>query len=298
MKGAQTNDRRSPLPRRTGHEDFPHPALARVSYARKRSQRNQAEVLQVSVEGNTQTRPPATLTAPTQVFAQAMPHGMIEVAERLARVTQAEAIGPAAQVAIQPPNQFRQGCVALLRVNELAQHFPLPQPCFVRGLQVPVPLCPPILVAVVAEGVAQKVLALTGLPQFQHASLLPADVQPQIRPRQRLWLPVRGCPRKTPNRASQVPAGSFRARCLLSPQGVRSVPMVVASRSGNGFTSSARLASPSMCNAAAPSSRDATARAFASPSLSERGRPHSLWVRLHDSRPIIMVNSFQLTGTS
>ena len=65
-----------------------------------------------------------------------------------------------------------------------------------------------------------------------------------------------------------------------------------------GFTKSGRLATPSMCNEAEPSSRDATARAFASPSLSEQGRPHSLWVRLHDFRPIIMTNSFQLTRTS
>ena len=29
MRGPKTNDRRSPLPRRTGHGDFPHPALAK-----------------------------------------------------------------------------------------------------------------------------------------------------------------------------------------------------------------------------------------------------------------------------
>jgi hypothetical protein len=142
----------------------------------------------------------------------------------------------------------------------------------------------------------QDSLAPSRLDRNFSAIMSPSD--PAIRPRQRLWLPVRGCPRKTPNRVSQVPAGSFRARCLLSPRGVRSVPMVVASQSGTGFTSSGRLATPSMCNEAEPSSRDATARAFASPSLSEQGRPHSLWVRLHDFRPIIMTNSFQLTRTS
>lgn len=119
-----------------------------------------------------------------------------------------------------------------------------------------------------------------------------------IRPRQRLWLPVRGCPLKTPNRVSQVPAGSFCARCLLSPRGVWTVPTVVASHSSAGFTLFGRLATPNMCNEAEPSSRDATARAFASPSLSEQGRPHSLRVRLHDSRPIIMTNSSQLTRTT
>jgi len=118
------------------------------------------------------------------------------------------------------------------------------------------------------------------------------------RPRQRLWLPVRGCPLRTPNRVSQVPGGSFGARCLLSPRGVRSVPTVVASRTGAGFTSFGRLATPNMCNEAEPSSQDATARAFAWPSFGERGRPRSLWVRLHDSRPIIMTNAFQLIRTN
>jgi len=109
-----------------------------------------------------------------------------------------------------------------------------------------------------------------------------------IRPHQRLWLPVRGCPCRTPNRVSQVPAGSFHARCLLSPRGVRSVPTVVASRPGAGFTSFGRLATPNLCNEAEPSSRIATARAFAFPSLNERGRPHSPRGWLHDFRPIIM----------
>jgi len=51
-----------------------------------------------------------------------------------------------------------------------------------------------------------------------------------IRPHQQLWLPVRGCLREAPNRVSQVPGCSFGARCLLSPRGVRSVRVVVASR--------------------------------------------------------------------
>ena len=126
--------------------------------------------------------------------------------------------------------------------------------------------------------------------------LNPSDTA--VRPRRRLWLPVRGCPLRTPNRVSQVPGGSFCARCLLSPRGVRSVPTVVASQSGAGFTSFGRLATPIVCNEAEPSSLDATARAFASPSLSEQGRPRSLRVRLHDFRPIIMINSFHLTRTS
>jgi hypothetical protein len=78
MKGAMTNDRRFPLPRRTGHGDFPHPALARLVYSKKRSQRNQSQVFQVSVEANALSDAPAPLTATVQVLAQAAPHEMID----------------------------------------------------------------------------------------------------------------------------------------------------------------------------------------------------------------------------
>jgi len=103
------------------------------------------------------------------------------------------------------------------------------------------------------------------------ATMNPSDTA--IRPRRRLWLPIRVCPLRTPNRVSQVPAGSFCARCLLSPRGVWTVPTVVASHSSAGFTLFGRLATPNMCNEAEPSSRDATARAFASPSLGRAGSP-------------------------
>ena len=142
----------------------------------------------------------------------------------------------------------------------------------------------------------QGSLAPSRLDRDFPATMNPSDTA--VRPRRRLWLPVRGCPLRTPNRVSQVPGGSFCARCLLSPRGVRSVPTVVASQSGAGFTSFGRLATPIVCHEAEPSSLDATARAFASPSLSVQGRPRSLRVRLHDFRPIIMINSFHLTRTS
>src|ERR1043166_2475855 len=58
MKGPEANDRRFPLPRRTGHGDFPHPALARVVSSRKHSQRHHAHVLQMSIKANTLPHPP------------------------------------------------------------------------------------------------------------------------------------------------------------------------------------------------------------------------------------------------
>src|SRR6476661_42918 len=101
MKGPEANDRRFPLPRRTGHGDFPHPALARVVYSRKHSQRHQAQVFQVSIKANALAHAPASLTAPLQVFTQTTPHEMIELSKRLAWVAQAKIVGPASQVPVQ-----------------------------------------------------------------------------------------------------------------------------------------------------------------------------------------------------
>jgi hypothetical protein len=65
-----------------------------------------------------------------------------------------------------------------------------------------------------------------------------------------------------------------------------------------GFTSSGRLAAPSLRNQAKPSSLSATARAFAFPSFNGQDRSCPLKGRLHDSRPFIMVNTSQLTRTT
>src|SRR6266516_3744532 len=93
MKGPKTNDRRFPLPRRTGHGDFPHPALARVVYARERSQRHKAQVFQMSIQADALTHTPTALTAPAQVLTQPMPHEMIEVSKPVARIAQFEIVG-------------------------------------------------------------------------------------------------------------------------------------------------------------------------------------------------------------
>jgi len=100
------------------------------------------------------------------------------------------------------------------------------------------------------------------------------------------------------NRVSQVPGTSLGARCLLPPRGVRLVLWVVASQAMLASPPLAGWPLPSKRNEAEPSSRDATARAFASPSLGEQSRPRSLWVWLRDFRPIITINTFQLTRTA
>ena len=97
---------------------------------------------------------------------------------------------------------------------------------------------------------------------------------------------------------SQVPDSSFRARCLLSPRGVRSVRLIEASQPMLASPHPAGWPLPFKCNEAEPSSRDATARAFAFPSLDGKDCSSPLRGWLHDSRPIIMTNTFQLTRTT
>jgi hypothetical protein len=55
---------------------------------------------------------------------------------------------------------------------------------------------------------------------------------------------------------------------------------------------------PVLSNEAEPSSRDATARAFALPSFGVTDRSSTLWAQLHDSRPFVMANTLQLTRTT
>mgnify|MGYP000982337091 CR=1 FL=1 len=70
MKGLATNDRRSPPPRRTGHGDFPHPALARDVSSRRHSQRDQSQMTHVSIQADALSNTPA----PPRVMAS--PQGL------------------------------------------------------------------------------------------------------------------------------------------------------------------------------------------------------------------------------
>src|SRR6266516_223788 len=179
MRGTKAKDRRLPLPRRTGHADFPHPALAKVVSARKHSQRYQAHVGQVSMDTDTFTHPPASLTTTVQVVFQALAHETIEVPECLARISQTKIIGPASQVAVESFNQFEQWVAALFGADPLAQRVWFPRHRFLRGLQVPVAFVASTPIPFIPKGVAQEIQALPGLLHIQHASLLPVDLQPQ-----------------------------------------------------------------------------------------------------------------------
>ena len=133
-----------------------------------------------------------------------------------------------------------------------------------------------------------------------------------------LGLPARSCPAlraRTPNRASQAPAGSFGARCLLRLRGVGLGLRIDSFPTDAGFALLGRLATPTLCNEAVPGSRDpsacdllialqagaqadTTARASAFPNFNGQDRLHPLKGRLHDSRPFVRVNTLQLTRTA
>src|SRR5438132_10082204 len=95
-------------------------------------------MFQVSIKADALPRSPAALAASAQVFAQPAPHEVIELPKRLARIAQLEIVGPPSQVPIHAPNQFRQGCVALLRIDELPQRLPFPRHRFAGWLEIEV----------------------------------------------------------------------------------------------------------------------------------------------------------------
>ena len=135
MKGPETNDRCSPLPRRTGHGDFPHPALAGVVFSRMHSQRDQSQMVQVSKPTDALTGTPAPLAATLQMSPQPIPHEMIELAERLPRVTQSKIVGPAPHMSIHPPDQLRHRRMTLMRSDQGPQGLPFPVHRFARRTQ-------------------------------------------------------------------------------------------------------------------------------------------------------------------
>ena len=74
--------------------------------------------------------------------------------------------------------------------------------------------------------------------------------------------------------------------------------LIAASRPMLASSNPADWPLPVLCNEAEPSSRDATARALAFPSLGGQDRSHPLKGWLHDFRSFIMVNTFQFTRTT
>ena len=81
MKGPRTNDRVSPLPRQTGHEDFPHPAFVGIGSSESFSEQLQSERLQVFMDADPFGRAPRALTASFQMEPQPLFDKVIQVAD-------------------------------------------------------------------------------------------------------------------------------------------------------------------------------------------------------------------------
>jgi len=128
MKGPEANDRCSPLPRRTGHGDFPHPALARAVSSRTHSQLDQSQMVQVSIQADTLPTTPAPLAATAQALAQPIPHEVIELAKWLTRIAQAEVVGPPSHSADSPARSTPAGAYDSDAVRSNLAAIPVPAP--------------------------------------------------------------------------------------------------------------------------------------------------------------------------
>ncbi len=87
-----------PLPRQTGHADFPHPAFA-WRYCMIHSQFDQSKtVMEIFVEGYAFRALPWSLTAPSQMSGHSQPHIVVDLPISFRRIAFGEVVGPASQV--------------------------------------------------------------------------------------------------------------------------------------------------------------------------------------------------------
>lgn len=117
----------------------------------------------------------------------------------------------------------------------------------------------------------------------------------------RLWLPDVRSPAPGPGFRQGLPSSCWLFRCALSPTTPGSWKGALGRDfpSHAGFTISDRLATPmDLFNEAEPSSRTLRLAPLLCPASASRVAPLTLWTQLHDSRPVIMINSLHLTTAS
>src|SRR5512142_2513213 len=117
----------------------------------------------------------------------------------------------------------------------------------------------------------------------------------------RLWLPGVRSPAPRPGLRQGLPSSRWLFRCALSPTTPGSWKGALGRifPSHAGFTISDRLATPMVLfNEAEPSSRMLRLAPSLCPASARRVAPSTLWAQLHDSRPVIMINSLHLTTAS
>ena len=114
-----------PLPRQTGHADFPHPAFAWRS-CMMHSQFDQSKtVMEILVEGDAFGAFPWSLTAPSQMSGHSQPHVVVDLPISFRRIAFGEVVGPASQVDVESFDEFRQRFSALVIAGHCPQFLAL-----------------------------------------------------------------------------------------------------------------------------------------------------------------------------
>src|ERR1700741_3159347 len=128
-----------PLPRQTGHADFPHPAFAKV-VRQAHSQADESQASKVVVVAFIGRWIPSALTASFEMLMQSFEHIRVNVAHGIARITQAEVSAPSVQMTIEFSDQLGQWHMAAMESELLMEHGSLTSQRSARRHQVPVTL--------------------------------------------------------------------------------------------------------------------------------------------------------------
>src|SRR6185437_2865014 len=181
-------DCRSVLPLRTGRAGFPHPALTILSsqaftstHAAIESQGRQPQTVELCVPTDPAGHPEGTLAPTFQVFFQSRPHIMVDLAKRIAGITQTEVIAPASQMGVDLTDQRRDRHEAFVRSSHLPQLVPFPLHRLDRRTEVQIAPIPAMAVLVVPEHVAKEVQAFAFVLQLDRTCLLTVDSKTQPR---------------------------------------------------------------------------------------------------------------------
>src|SRR6266404_1373573 len=171
-------------PRRTGHADFPHPALASALTSGMRRQLcgpgrqvHQAHTLEVLEVAHPFRRSKGPLAAAARVLAQPPTYEGIDLSKGHARVSEAEVVRPAGELPIDLCDHCRQWLETLLLADRLSQCLSPARHRFLRGVQVQISMLASVEVAIIPKREPQKLQACSLLPQIDYPRFLPIDLQ-------------------------------------------------------------------------------------------------------------------------
>ena len=264
-----------PLPRQTGHADFPHPAFA-WRYCMIHSQFDQSKTaMEILVKGYAFRAFPWSLTAPSQMSGHSQPHIVVDLPISLFGF-HAQLLSPVTEFRRQarfPYGQFscRFSCHRLVSHPNQLRSFLSP----LRSCQGPL-----------APRALPRFLATTGLSDSPTA-------------RTQLISSLRSLPRFSRSQrpgSPLLPNPTFPARCPSLPRRTPTLLLNVSSHRMTGFNTSGRLA-VLLCLTRPSWVRDFSLRLAGSLcAASTRQLPVALCASLHAGRSVGMVNTFQFTS--